>query len=78
MEHAFVNAYYYNMLLWFPFYFTFIHYGQYASYLSIIAPICLVIGSIFFQNLAKLCPTFTHWVGSLFYLIAVGIQWALF
>ena len=72
-----IGAYYYNLLLWFPFYFTFIHYGQYASYLSLIVPICLAVGSISFQNLIGLCPSFTHWVSSLLYLLAVIIHWAL-
>ena len=77
LEHAFLTTYYYNLLLWFPFYFTFIHHGQYASYLSIISPICLVIGNAFFQNLIKLCPSFTHWVSCLFYLMVVVIHWVL-
>ena len=72
-----IGAYYYNLLLWFPFYFTFIHYGQYASYLSLIVPICLAVGSISFQNLIGLCPSFTHWVSSLLYLLAAIAHRAL-
>ena len=77
LENACITTYYYNLLLWIPFYFTFIHYGQYASYLSIVSPICMVLGNVFFQNLVKLCPAFTHWVSCSFYLLTIIIHWAL-
>ena len=41
-------------------------------------PIWIVIGNAFFQNLVKLCPTSTHWVSCLFYLMVVIIHWVLF
>ena len=78
LEHAFLAAFYYNLLLWFPFYFNLIDYGRYASYLSIIFPICLVLGNVFFQNFIKLCPTFTHWTSSVFHTLTVIINLALF
>ena len=77
MEYSLLNAYYYNLLLWFPFYFTFIHYDQYATYLSILSPICSVIGSYFYQHLIGLCPTFTHWITTLFCLLATIIHFIL-
>ena len=77
LELTCISAYYYNLFLWFPFYFTFIHYEEYASYLSIILPIAYVVGNILFQNLTKLCSTFIHWVCAIFYLMAIGIHWAL-
>ena len=60
------------------FYFNLIDYGRYASYLSIIFPICLILGNVFFQNFVKLCPTYTHWVSSVFHALTVIINLALF
>ena len=69
MEAAFMGVFYYNLLLWMPFYFANSNYKEAASYLSIISPLFNVIGSFCFEGPMKLCQKYSHWIISFILLL---------
>lgn len=68
---------YYNILLWFPYYFSFIGFQDYASYLSIICPISIFFGGIFFESLMKLCARFDKHVTTFLILIFIFTNYCI-
>ena len=61
VQNFFIIGFYYNILLWYPYYFTFIGYGAYATHLSVITPLLAFAGCLAFESLIKLCPRYSHW-----------------
>lgn len=71
LEQGLLSALYYNILLWFPFYFADIGYEEEAIYLSVLAPTLICVGSLSFECLTSSCLPIKHWIITVF--IAVGM-----
>ena len=62
------------MLIWFPYYFTEIGYGSYATHLSVITPLLTFAGYLGFESLIKFCPNYSHWLISALLMLAAFCQ----
>jgi len=60
---------YYNVLLWYPYYFELIGYNTYSSFFSIVIPISLAFGGMLFENILKKVPHQINkfMIGSIFF-----------
>ena len=77
VENVLVVGLYYNMLLWFPYYFTSIGYASHATNLSVISSFMMFFGCLVFESVARLCPNYCHWVISALLIGAAGIQFQM-
>ena len=75
LELASLGGFYYSVLLWFPFYFTYIGYEEYSNYLSIICPLISFGGSLAFGYLLSFCKSINHWIMSAFLISAIVVHY---
>lgn len=57
VEVILTEGMFYNVLLWYPFYFSLISYEQYAFAISVIFSINIVAGTFAFEALLDKCPS---------------------
>ena len=77
VEATLLVCLYYNILLWFPYYFTSLGYASYATYLSVIATLLVFFGCLGFESLIKFCPNYSHWFISTLLLITALCQFKM-
>ena len=51
---------YYNILMWYPYYFTVVSLNQYGAYITILFPFCYLIGQFLFESLIGYCSSYTN------------------
>lgn len=77
IENVLFIGLYYNMLIWFPYYFTEIDYASYATHLSVITPFLTFFGCLGFESLIKVCQSYSHWFISALLLVSTFCQFQL-
>ena len=77
VEATLLICFYFNILLWFPYYFTSLGYASYATNLSVIAPLLVFFGCLGFESLIKFCPNYSHWFISSLLLASTVCQFQM-
>ena len=77
-EFTLIAALYYNILLWFPYYFTVAGYEEYAAYFSMLGSAPIFVGTLFMEHVLNLCPKQRHWFTMVLLVVTAGVQfWIL-
>ena len=77
VENVLFVGLYYNILLWFPYYFTRIGYASHATNFSVISAFLMFFGCLVFESLIKFCPSYCHWVISALLVGATVFQFQM-
>ena len=77
LENMLLIGFYYNILLWYPYYFTEIGYASYTIHLSVITPLLCFFGCLAFESLIKLCSNYSHWFISALLMVSTFSQFQM-
>lgn len=72
IEIALCTCLFYNMLTWYPFFFTSIGLGEYSTYISMIPAICFSLAPFIIEPVLKLCERRSDQVLILLFVLNVG------
>ena len=73
LEFAIDSCLFYNMLTWYPYFFTLIGFPEYAPYLSIITPFCFFLAPLIIEPMFNCCQKQRQNIICILLLLNIGV-----